>query len=170
LALLRILVVDDFPFWRQFISRMLQERPDFQVIGEASDGLEAIHKSAELQPDLILLDIGLPKLNGIQAARKICAVAPGSTILFVSENQSPTAMQEAMHVCEHARGYIVKSNIAYDLFPALEAVMQGKQSLAAELDMSAIFPTRKRIRSPMFVVRKECDQRASYVDEVMPCL
>ncbi len=105
---------------------VLQERPEFQIIGEASDGLDAVRKSAELQPDLILLDIGLPELNGIEAARRICESAPGSTILFVSENQCPTVVREALRIGACARGYVVKSSAADELLPALEAVIKDK--------------------------------------------
>jgi len=105
---------------------MLQERPDFQIIGEASDGLEAIRKSEELQPGLVLLDIGLPKLNGIEAARQICAIAPACRILFVSENQCPTIAQQALSVGACTRGYVVKSYAAEELLPALDAVIHDR--------------------------------------------
>jgi DNA-binding NarL/FixJ family response regulator len=103
LAPICVLIVDDFLSWRRWVSAMLQDNPGFQIVGEASDGLEAVLKSEELQPDLVLLDIGLPKLNGIEAARRICAIAPGSTILFVSENQCPTLAHEALRTNRCAR-------------------------------------------------------------------
>lgn len=85
---IRILIVDDFEPWRRSLCSLLQQNPAWQVICEASDGLEAIEKSRELQPDLILLDIGLPKLNGIEAARQIRKLAPGARILFLRERLS----------------------------------------------------------------------------------
>jgi len=112
---------------------MLQDNPEFQIIGEAADGLEAVQKSEELQPDLILLDIGLPKLNGLEAARRMCAVAPGSKILFVSENQCPTLAREALRISRCARGYVVKSDGASELLPAMQAVMQGRQFVSSRL-------------------------------------
>ena len=87
LAPVRILLVDDFQPWRRCVSTMLEGCGEFQIVGEASDGLEAVRKSEELRPDLVLLDIDLPGLNGIEAARRICAVAPDSAILFISGNQ-----------------------------------------------------------------------------------
>ena len=132
----RILIVDDFQSWRQFVSEMLQDRPQFQIIGEAADGLEAVRKSEELQPCLVLLDIGLPKLNGIEAARRICAIAPACRILFVSENQCPTIAQEALSVGACARGYVVKSCAAEELLPALEAVMQDKHFVSSRFATS----------------------------------
>lgn len=117
---------------------MLQDRPEFQIIGEASDGLEAIRKSEELQPGLILLDIGLPKLNGIEAARRICAVAPACRILFVSENQCPTIAQQALSIGACTRGYVVKSYAADELLPALEAVMQGRHFVSSRFAASEL--------------------------------
>ena len=83
-AAIRVLVVDDYKAWRSFFSTALQKKPELQVIGQVSDGLEAVHQAQELQPDLILLDIGLPTLNGIEAACQIRIVSPTSKILFVS--------------------------------------------------------------------------------------
>ena len=117
---------------------MLEERPEFQIVGEASDGLEAIRKSAELQPDLILLDIGLPKLNGIEAARRICAIAPECRILFVSENQCPAVAQQALSTGACTRGYVVKSYAADELLPALEAVLQDRHFVSSRFAASEV--------------------------------
>jgi DNA-binding NarL/FixJ family response regulator len=131
LAAVRVLIVDDFQSWRHFVSTMLQERPEFEIIGEASDGLEAVRKSEELQPGLILLDIGMPKLNGIEAARQICAIVPACRILFVSENQCPTIAQQALSIGACTRGYVVKSYALEELLPAMEAVVQDRQFVSS---------------------------------------
>src|SRR6266403_1492553 len=81
----RVLVVEDFEPFRRFIRSKLGEKPELQVIGEVSDGGEAVLKAEELRPDLILLDVGLPTLNGIEAARRICKLSPKSKILVVSQ-------------------------------------------------------------------------------------
>src|SRR5271168_2287688 len=91
----RIILVDDFKPWRRLVASLLKDNPDWEVIFEASDGLEAVQKAEELQPDLIVLDIGLPKLNGIEAAASIRKVAPGSKILFLSQETSGDVAQEA---------------------------------------------------------------------------
>ena len=85
---IRVLVVEDYEPWRRYFSTALQKQPELQAIGEVSDGLEAVQKAQELQPDLILLDIGLPSLNGLEVARRIRKVSRASKILFVSENRS----------------------------------------------------------------------------------
>ena len=125
MASVRILIVDDCEPWRRMVFALLQEHPNWQVICEASDGLEAVQKSRELQPDLILLDIGLPGMNGIEACRQIHEIAPGSKILFLSENRCPDVVQEALRI--GARGYVVKSDAGHDLLAAIEAVIENKQ-------------------------------------------
>jgi DNA-binding NarL/FixJ family response regulator len=125
----RILVVDDLESWRRFLGVFLKEDPACQIICEASDGLEAIEKSRELQPDLILLDISLPKLNGIEVARQICKIAPSSRILFFSENRCPEVVREALRV--GGRGYVVKSDAAQDLLPAMKMVMQDQRFVSS---------------------------------------
>jgi DNA-binding NarL/FixJ family response regulator len=124
-ASVRILIVDDYEPWRRMVFTLLQEHSNWLVIGEASDGFEAIQKSKELQPDLILLDIGLPGLNGIEAARQICQIVPRSKILFLSENLCPEVVREAF--CIGAWGYVVKSDAAHDLLAAMEAVIGDRQ-------------------------------------------
>jgi DNA-binding NarL/FixJ family response regulator len=127
----RILVVDDYEPWRRFASTTLREQPELEVVGQVSDGLEAVQKAQQLQPDLILLDIGLPTLNGIEAARRIRVVSPTSKILFVSENRSPDIAEEALST--GAGGYVVKSDAGSELLPAVKAVLEGKRFISASL-------------------------------------
>jgi DNA-binding NarL/FixJ family response regulator len=122
---IRVLVVEDFLPFRKFICSMLGKRSDLQVICEVSDGLEAVHKAEELQPDLILLDIGLPKLNGIEAARQIRKLSPQSKIIFVSQESSADMVQAALDT--GALGYVVKTRAGSDLLAATEAAILEKQ-------------------------------------------
>jgi len=92
----RVLVVEDFAPFRRLICAMLASRDGLEVIGQAADGLEAVQKAADLKPDLILLDIGLPKLNGLEAARRILTVAPQSRVIFLSQESSPEVVQAAL--------------------------------------------------------------------------
>jgi DNA-binding NarL/FixJ family response regulator len=121
---LRILVVEDFAPFLQFISSALSTRRDLKVVGEVSNGLEAVQKAVELRPDLILLDIGLPGLNGIEAARQIRKLVPESKIIFLTQESSPDVVQEAFRL--GASGYVVKTNAVSDLLVAVEAVASGK--------------------------------------------
>jgi DNA-binding NarL/FixJ family response regulator len=107
------------------ICSILEKRQDLQVICEVSDGLEAVQKAEELKPDLILLDMGLPTLNGMQAAREIRNLAPQSKIIFVSQQSSPDLVKEALNL--RAMGYVAKTRIGSDLLVAVEAVLEGRQ-------------------------------------------
>jgi len=128
---IRVLVVDDNEPWRRYLAAALRKEQGLQVIGEASDGLEAVQKAEELQPDLILLDIGLPTLNGIESARRIREVSPASKILFVSENRSAGIAEEALST--GAGGYVLKSDAAGELLPATKAVLEGKRFISVSL-------------------------------------
>jgi len=128
---IRVLIVEDFEPWRRFISSELQKQSNLQAIGEVSDGLEAVQLAKELQPDLILLDIGLPTIDGIEVARRIREVSPPSKILFVSETRSPEIAEEALNT--GACGYVVKSDAATELLSAIKAVLAGKRFVSASL-------------------------------------
>jgi DNA-binding NarL/FixJ family response regulator len=125
---IRILVVDDYQPFRQIVCSLLEERTDFQIIAQAADGLQAIHEAKELQPDLIVLDIGLPKVNGIAAALQIRKLAPKSKILFLSHETDLEIVKASFST--GASGYVVKSDAGKELFEAIEAVIQGAQFLS----------------------------------------
>ena len=127
----RVLVVDDYEPFRRFVCSTLAKRPNLKVIGEASDGLEAVRKAEELKPDLIVLDIGLPTLNGIEVARRIRKLCPECKILFMSLESSAGVAQEAFSL--GALGYIVKANAGSELLVAVEAVCQGRQFVSRGL-------------------------------------
>ncbi len=117
--------MDDSLAWRRAVRSILERHSDLVIIGECSDGLEAVQKSEELQPDLVLLDIGLPGLNGVEAARRIRNVAPASRILFLSSYHWPEIVHEAMSV--GALGLIVKLNVSHELLPAIRTVLRDQQ-------------------------------------------
>ena len=126
---IRILVVDDFARWPRFISSIIVKHTDWHIVGEAADGFEAVQKAGELKPDLILLDVGLPQLNGIEAARQLGTLVPKSKILFVSGMDDPDILREALRT--GASGYVVKSDAQSELTKAIEAVLRGQQFVSS---------------------------------------
>lgn len=125
----RILVVDDFVLFRQLVRSILVGNPMLQIVGDASDGLEAVQKALELTPDLILMDTGLPSLSGIEAARQIRKLVPLSKIIFVSQESSAEVVQEAMK--QGALGYVLKAYAGTDLLDAVKAVLLGKKFVSS---------------------------------------
>jgi len=125
---IRILVVDDHPIVRQGLRTLLEGRSGWEVVGEASDGMEAIEKASQLNPDVMVLDVTMPRMNGLEACRVIRRSSPKLEILFVTQHDSPQMMREALDA--GARGYVVKSNAARDLLEAVEAVSQHRQFTA----------------------------------------
>jgi DNA-binding NarL/FixJ family response regulator len=121
---LRILVVDDHPVVRQGLKALLREQVGWEVIAEAGDGLEAVDKADRLRPDVILLDVSMPGMTGLDACRLIRESTPECEILIVTQHDSPQMMREALGC--GARGYVVKSNVSRDLVPAVEAVSQHR--------------------------------------------
>jgi DNA-binding NarL/FixJ family response regulator len=131
LSSLRILISDDYAAWRHQIRLVLQARPEWQVISEASDGLEAVQKARDLKPEIILLDIGLPKLNGIEAARRIRQLSPNSKIIFLSQNNDLDIVRAALST--GVPGYVRKTDVKRELLPAVDAVLRGKQFVSSSL-------------------------------------
>ncbi len=155
----RVLTVDDSPAFRRTVQRLLKPRADLQIIDEASDGREAVQKAEELQPDLILLDIGLPRLNGIEAARQITKLAPQSKILFLSIESSADVVQEALSL--GAQGYVLKLQAGKDLVAAVEAALQGKIFISSGL-LDPEFPPKADV-APCHKVQFYSDD-ASFLD------
>jgi DNA-binding NarL/FixJ family response regulator len=130
-----VLVVDDFEPFRVLLGELLRQRPEFQIVAEASDGPEAVQKAGQLQPDVILLDIGLPSMNGIEATRQIGEVAPESKIIFVTQELGTAVVQEALS--SGAWGYVAKTRVRSDLLKAIEAVLEGKRFIGTGLKLPA---------------------------------
>lgn len=121
---LRILVVDDHPVVRRGLRNLLGSHPGWEVVDEAETGKEAVDKSGQLIPDVIVLDISMPGMSGLEACRIIRKNNPQSEVLIVTQHDSPQMMREADNA--GARGYVVKSNIARDLVRAVQATSEHK--------------------------------------------
>lgn len=172
---IRVLVVDDYEPWRRFVRLTIQIHPTCEVIAEVADGLEAVQKAQELQPDLIVLDIGLPTLSGIEAARRIRTHTPQAKILFLSENRSLEIAEEALR--SGGSGYVLKSDAAGEFALAVEAVLNGKRFVSASLarrgddrpDPSAgyrpLANNAVTLISPPNVESARCHEAAFYSDE-----
>ncbi len=120
----RILVVDDHAVVRHGIKTLLGSYPGWEVIGEAVDGIEAVEKANQLKPDIVVLDVTMPRMDGLEACRRIRKSVPETEVLIVTQHDSPQMMREA--VSAGAQGYVVKSNVARDLLAAIEAVSLHK--------------------------------------------
>src|SRR4051812_41623313 len=107
-----VLVVDDYEPWRHYVCSELRKHARWRVVGEGSDGLEAVRMAQALEPDLILLDIGLPSMNGLEAARRIIDRRSDSRILFLSEQHAPDIVEAALET--GARGYLLKGGAGRD--------------------------------------------------------
>jgi len=126
-----ILVVEDHPYVRQYIRSLVQQRAEFRVVGQASDGTEAVELARRLQPDVILMDIGLPKLSGIDAAKQILTLDSNVKILFVSLETSHELVRETLRL--GAQGYIHKQSARNELLLAIEEVLSGKEYVSSDL-------------------------------------
>jgi len=131
---LTVLLVDDHALVRRGFRRMLEDEPMLQVVGEASDGLEAVKLADELRPDVIVMDCALPQMNGIEASRRILAKLPNTAILMLSMHSEDTLVKQALEA--GARGYILKNAMDLDLVSAIKKVAEGKTVLDPQITRS----------------------------------
>jgi|SRR5262249_13966562 len=126
---LRILIADDSAEWRVRIRSMLKARQEWQVVGEACDGLDAVQTTTRLCPDIVLLDVGMPILNGIEAARRIRQSSPSSRIIFVTQENDKEIRAAAL--ATGAEEYVIKANTTSQLIPAVEAALRDSYDARA---------------------------------------
>jgi DNA-binding NarL/FixJ family response regulator len=127
----RILLVDDFGLFRELVSLLLEKNAGYEIVAEAVDGRDGIQKAKDSKPDLVVLDMDLPFFNGIEVARQICGTCPDSTILFVTGNDDPELVCEALRAGAH--GYVHKFDTVVDLVEAAKAVLSGKRFISRRL-------------------------------------
>lgn len=131
MSVVQILVVDDFSPWQRFVRNMLEPETDFTITGTANDGLEAIQKATELQPDVILLDISLPKMSGLEVMQHIHLLSPASRILFLSAHRGRDLVEAAFQ--GGGQGYVLKSDANSDLLAGIRAVFRGQRFISNSL-------------------------------------
>ena len=137
-SLVGVLTVDDFAGWRNFVALQVKQKKAWRIVSEASEGVEAIQKACEFRPEVVVLDIGLPGVTGLEVAQCILRDLPATKILFLSENRCCEVVQESLRI--GACGYVLKSDSAKDFLPAMAAVLRGEIFLSTNL---GIFVYRK---------------------------
>jgi two-component system response regulator NreC len=142
-----VLLVDDHAVVRQGFRMIISAEPDFEVIGEASNGREAVQEAELLQPDIVLMDVSMPELNGIEATRRIVTVAPRTRILALSMHRDSVYVREILRA--GASGYLLKEAGDQDLLTAIRAVAQGQGYLSPAVSDAVLNDYRKHVTDPI---------------------
>lgn len=127
----QILLVEDFKAYRSLTVRLLSHNPDLKVISEAEDGSEAVAQAQQFRPELILIDIGLPKLNGFEAARRIRELVPAAKLIFLTQETDVEVVREAFSL--GAYGYVLKQDAEIDLLAAISATLANERFVSRGL-------------------------------------
>ncbi len=130
----RILIVDGYEPWLHQVTAILEKEPSYHVISTISDGYAALKQAEELKPELVLLDIGLPTVNGIELVRSLQRIRPKPFVVFVSQNATPSIVRAAMEA--GGNGYVLKTHAYQDLLHAITTVRKGERFLSATLEGS----------------------------------
>jgi DNA-binding NarL/FixJ family response regulator len=131
----RILIADDHELVRRGVRSVLRTRPDIEICGEAIDGLDAVEQSRHLSPDLVVMDISMPRLNGLEATREIRSILPSVNVLILSQHNSPEMMRQALNA--GARGYVVKTAISQDLLAGIDKLREDQLFFPSSVTGSA---------------------------------
>lgn len=144
MSLVRIVIVDDHPFLRTGLRHVLEEHPEFRVVGEAADGWEGVRLAEKEHPDVAILDIGMPNLNGIEAARQIGESVPGVSIVMLSVHSDEAYVLRALKA--GARAYLLKQSAEADLIAAVKAVTQGKSFFSPAVSQMLLDDYMRQLR------------------------
>ena len=128
---LKILLADDHQLFREGLARILNTQPDFNIVGEAADGLEAVVKARKLKPDLIIMDVSMPRLDGVEATRQIKQESPDVTIVMLTVRDEDEKLFEAIK--SGAQGYLLKTIRSRDLLAMLRAAARGEAAITPQL-------------------------------------
>lgn len=144
---IRILLADDHAVVRQGFSALLRAQPDMEVVGEAANGREAIERAKQLQPDVVVMDVAMPELNGIEATRRLQDEAPRSRVLALSMHKDSVYVREILRA--GARGYLLKDAIDTDLIAAVRAVARGDGYISPAVSEAVLSDYRKHVTNPI---------------------
>jgi two-component system, NarL family, response regulator NreC len=145
--MIRILLVDDHAVVRQGFRMILGAQPDMEIVGEAGNGREAISQAAELQPDVVVMDVAMPELNGIEATRRIAESSPRARVLALSMHKDSVYVREILRA--GAKGYLLKESIDVDLLTAVRAVAKGDGYLSPAVSEAVLTDYRKHVTDPL---------------------
>ena len=144
---IRVLLVDDHALFRKGLAKLLNAEPDFEVVGEAEDGVEAIAQAPILRPDVILMDVRMPRVSGLEATRQILRTLPQAKILMLSMSEEDDAVFEA--VKNGAKGYLLKTADPEELFEALRDILRGEAPLSSGLAVKLLREFARQAHEPV---------------------
>ena len=144
---IHILLADDHAVVRQGFKMILAAQPDMEIVGEAGNGREALDLASQLQPDVIVMDVAMPELNGIEATRRVADVSPRSRVLALSMHKDSVYVREILRA--GARGYLLKDSIASDLLAAVRAIARGEGYLSPGVSDAVLNDYRQHVTDPI---------------------
>jgi DNA-binding NarL/FixJ family response regulator len=144
---IRILLADDHAVVRQGFKMILATQPDMEIVGEAGNGREALDLAGQLQPDVIVMDVAMPELNGIEATRRVADLSPRSRVLALSMHKDSVYVREILRA--GARGYLLKDAISSDLLAAVRAIARGEGYLSPGVSDAVLNDYRRHVTDPI---------------------
>lgn len=147
---IRVLLADDHAIVRQGFRLILTQHPDIQVVGEASNGREAVALTEQLSPDVVILDIAMPEINGVEATRLIRQNSPRSKVLVLSMHKDPVYVRETLRA--GAKGYLLKESIDGDLIAAVRAVAKGEAFLSPGVSATVLEDYQRHVTDPLDLI------------------
>ena len=144
---IRILLVDDHAVVRQGFKMILGAQPDMEIVGEAGNGREAVEQAGELKPDVVVMDVAMPELNGIEATRRVVGAVPHARVLALSMHKDSVYVREVLRA--GARGYILKDSVAGDLVAAVRAIAKGEGYLSPAVSDAVLDDYRRHVTNPI---------------------
>ena len=145
--MIRILLADDHSLVRQGFRAILSTQPDMQIVGEAGNGREAVELAEQLKPDVVVMDVAMPELNGIEATRRLIESAPRIRVLALSMHKDSVYVREILRA--GARGYLLKDSIDADLLAAVRAVARGEGWLSPGVSDAVLSDYRRHVTAPL---------------------